>query len=127
MELTNAIYKYTDGPCDALFAKDVTRNLILLIAPFAPHFAEEIWETMGEAYSVFNQPFPIADASALKRSTVNMALQINGKVKTNFDMDAQATREEIEKYVLETFKQQLDGRTPKKVIVVPGRLVNIVL
>jgi leucyl-tRNA synthetase len=99
----------------------------MLLAPFAPHFAEEMWELLGGKYSIFNQSFPTPDEAALKKNTVNMALQLNGKVKANFDIDAKASREEVEKYVLETFKDQIGGRTPKKIIVVPGRLVNIVL
>jgi leucyl-tRNA synthetase len=127
MELTNAVYKYMDGEPDALFAKEVAQKLILLLSPFAPHFAEEMWQALGGGYSVFDQPFPTADPAALKKSTVNMALQINGKVKASFDMDTKASREEVEKYVLENFQKYLSGAAPKKVIVVPGRLVNIVL
>jgi leucyl-tRNA synthetase len=127
MELVNAAYKYLDGPCDGVFAKETARKLTMLLAPFAPHFAEEMWELLGGKYSIFNQSFPTPDEAALKKNTVNMALQLNGKVKANFDIDAKASREEVEKYVLETFKDQIGGRTPKKIIVVPGRLVNIVL
>jgi leucyl-tRNA synthetase len=116
-----------DGEPDALFAKEVAQKLILLLSPFAPHFAEEMWQALGGGYSVFDQPFPTADPAALKKSTVNMALQINGKVKASFDMDTKASREEVEKYVLENFQKYLSGAAPKKVIVVPGRLVNIVL
>jgi len=127
MELVNAAYKYTEGECDGVFARQAAEKLILLLAPFAPHFAEEMWSVLGGEYSVFDQAFPVADETALRRSTVNMALQINGKVKGNFDAAADASREEVEAYVLETFKDQLGGRAPKKVVVVPGRLVNIVL
>jgi leucyl-tRNA synthetase len=127
MELVNAIYKYLGGACDGAFAKEAAQKLILLLAPFAPHFAEEMWETLGKDYSVFNQAFPIADEGALQRSTVNMALQLNGKVKANFDIAADASREEVEKYVLQNFPKLLLGQTPKKIIVIPGRLVNIVL
>jgi leucyl-tRNA synthetase len=128
MELVNSIYKYVDsGNCDGAYLKHVAKQLVLLLAPFAPHFAEEMWEVIGEAYSVFNQPFPVCDESALERSTVNMALQINGKVKTNFNLPAGATKEETENFVLQKFDQLLAGRAPKKIIVVPGRIVNIVL
>ncbi len=127
MELVNAAYKYLGGEPDGVFAKETARKLIALLAPFAPHFAEEMWEILGGEYSIFNQPFPTADEAALKKSTVNMALQLNGKVKANFDIDAKASREEVEKYVLENFKNQIGEHTPKKIIVVPGRLINIVL
>ena len=127
MELVNALYKYTDAPCDAKFAKSAANQLIRLMAPFAPHFAEEMWEQLGGNYSVFNQPFPQYDENALVRSTVNMALQINGKIKTTFDIAADAGKEAIEALVLDQFAGLLAGQVPKKIIVVPGRLVNIVL
>ncbi len=127
MELVNALYKYTEGTFDARFAQHAVKQLVLLLAPFAPHFCEELWEALGEPYSVFNQPFPAFDEKALVRNTVNMALQINGKVKTNFDMPAGATKEETEKFALANFDKYLAGQQPKKIIVIPGRIVNIVL
>lgn len=127
MELVNAIYKYADlSACDGAYLKQVARQLILLMSPFAPHFAEEMWEVMGGKYSVFNQEFPKCDENALVRSIVNIALQINGKVKTNFDLPAGVTREETENYVLQKYQELFAGRTPKKIIVVPGRIVNVV-
>ena len=75
----------------------------------------------------FNQPFPECDESALAADTVNMALQINGKVKDNFDVPVDASREDIEKQVREQFADMLDGKDIKKFIVVPGRIVNIVM
>ena len=128
MELVNAVYKYMDaGNCNGEYLRQVAKQLILLLSPFAPHFAEEMWEVMGEKYSIFNHAFPEFDESALIRNTVNMALQINGKVKTNFDLPAGATREETENFVLQKYQNLFAGRAPKKIIVVPGRIVNIVL
>ena len=127
MEAVNAMYKAIAEKPDSEFMKDAVKKLILILSPFAPHFAEEMWERLGQEYSVFNQPFPECDESALAADTVNMALQINGKVKDNFDVPVDASREEIEKQVREEFSDMLDGKDIKKFIVVPGRIVNIVM
>ena len=127
MELVNAMYKYMDRQPDALFLKEVSKKLCLILAPFAPHFAEEMWERLGCAYSVFNQDFPLCDESALVRSTVNMAVQLNGKVRAKFDIAADASKEEVEAFVRGEFAGLWEGREIVKFIVVPGRIVNIVV
>ncbi|MEG1753036.1 MAG: leucine--tRNA ligase, partial [Christensenella sp.] len=103
MELVNTMYKYMEKTPDAVFLKAVTKKLCLLLAPFAPHFAEEMWERLGCEYSIFNQDFPVCDESALVRSTVNMAVQLNGKVRAKFDIGADATKDEIEALVRKEF------------------------
>ncbi len=127
MELVNAMYKYMDGQPDAAFLKETAKKLCLILAPFAPHFAEEMWARLGGEYSVFNQPFPVCDESALVRSTVNMAVQLNGKVRAKFDISADAGKEEIEQYVRGEFAGLWEGKEIVKLIVVPGRIVNIVV
>ncbi|MBR4800599.1 MAG: leucine--tRNA ligase [Clostridia bacterium] len=127
MEYVNAIYAY-DGAVEKknIFYKDCARDLVLLIAPFAPHFAEELWEMLGETYSVFNQPYPVFDEKAMVLDEVELAVQINSKMRGKVVVPTGATREEIEKAALEAVSAQLGGATPKKIIVVPGRLVNII-
>ena len=127
MELVNAMYKYIDGQPDGVFLKDVAKKLCLILAPFAPHFTEEMWSRLGGAYSIFNQDFPVCDENALKRATVNMAVQVNGKVRTKFDISADASKEEIEQYVRSEFASLWEGKEIVKFIVVPGRIVNIVV
>ncbi|MEF9987627.1 MAG: leucine--tRNA ligase, partial [Christensenella sp.] len=105
MELVNTMYKYMEKTPDAVFLKAVTKKLCLLLAPFAPHFAEEMWERLGCEYSIFNQDFPVCDESALVRSTVNMAVQLNGKVRAKFDIGADATKDEIEALVRKEFAE----------------------
>ena len=102
------------------------KKLILLLAPVAPHFAEEMWEVMGQPYSVFEQEFPAADESALVKSVINMALQLNGKVRRQLEVAADMTPAEIEAYVRENYADVWKDKEVKKVIVVPGRLVNVV-
>lgn len=126
MELTNALYKYADSNPDGMFMRETVKKLILLLAPFAPHFAEEMWERLGGEYSVFNQPFPEADEAALRKAVITMALQVNGKMRKTFEIASDATNEEAEEYVLSEFADLWDGKEVKRVIVVPGRLVNVV-
>ena len=130
MELVNALYKY-----DALenrnikLMEDTIKDAILLLSPFAPHFAEEMWELLGGGYSVFNQPWPAYDEKALVRDEVEMAVQINGQVKYRINVPSDADNQQIEKAALndERADGYIGGRNIVKVIVVKGRLVNIVV
>ncbi len=109
------------------FARDATLKLLLMIAPFAPHFAEELWERTGGEYSIFNQDFPDFDEKALVQEEVTYPLQVNGKMRTRFSVPADSTKEDVEKYVLENLADNFAGKTVVKLIVVPGRIVNVVV
>lgn len=127
MELVNVLYKYVDGNADADFAMEVAKKLLLVLAPFAPHFCEELWQRMGQPYSIFNADFPKVDEKALVRNVANMALQVNGKVRAKFDISSGASKEEIEAYVRQEFASMWEGKQIVKLIVIPGRIVNIVV
>lgn len=128
MEFVNAIYAYDAAVSkkSALF-KDCVKDLVLLLAPFAPHFSEELWEMLGQPYSVFNQRYPVADEKALVRDEVELAVQVNSKLRARITVPAGAERGEIEAAAREAVKAQLGGAEPKKVIIVPGRLVNLIV
>ncbi len=127
MEYVNALYAYeTEVPVKNAFFKDCIKDLVLLLAPFAPHFAEELWERLGQPYSVFNQAYPVFDPKALVRDEVELAVQINSKLRARITVAASASKEEIEAAALEAVGGQLGEAKPKKIIVVPGRLVNII-
>ena len=127
MEYVNALYAYeTEVPVKNAFFKDCIKDLVLLLAPFAPHFAEELWERLGQPYSVFNQAYPVFDPKALIRDEVELAVQINSKLRARITVAASASKEEIEAAALEAVGGQLGEAKPKKIIVVPGRLVNII-
>ena len=128
MEFVNAIYAYDAAVSkkSALF-KDCVKDLVLLLAPFAPHFSEELWEMLGQPYSVFNQRYPVADEKALVRDEVELAVQVNSKLRARITVPAGAERGEIESAAREAVKAQLGGAEPKKIIIVPGRLVNLIV
>ena len=126
MELVNAVYDYVNaGGATDTFFEDCRKDLVRLLAPFAPHFAEELWEILGQEYSVFNQPFPVCNEDALVLRKVELAVQVNSRIRAKVTVASDATREEIEKAALAALEGQLEG-APKKIIVVPGRLVNII-
>lgn len=128
MEYVNAIYAYEGAVAKKnAFYKECARDLVLLVAPFAPHFAEELWEMLGEKYSVFNQSYPVFDEKAMVLDEIELAVQINSKMRGKVVVANGASKEEIEKAALEAVSQQLGGVAPKKIIVVPGRLVNIII
>ena len=129
MEFTNALYKYVEASPDKDTSAAAAKALTLLIAPFAPHFSEELWESMGEAYSVFDADYPVCDEGALVLDTVEMPLQINGKVRAKFSVAAGATKEQIEELIMndDNLTKYFDGKTVRKVIIVPGRIANIVV
>jgi len=130
MELVNALYKYDAAEVkNRSLMEEAIRDLLILVSPFAPHFAEEMWERMGYPYSVFNQKWPSHDPAALVKDTVEMAVQINGQVKYRIELPKDADKKEIEEAALKDEKAAafLKDREIVRIIVVPGRLVNIVV
>ena len=127
MELTNALYRYTDGPINKAYALNTIQTMMKLMAPFAPHFAEELWERLGGEYSIFNQSFPEYDESALAQEEVTYPLQVNGKVRERFSVPADLDKAGIEAHVREHFASYWEGKQLLKLIVVPGRIVNVVV
>ncbi len=131
MELMNAIdaLKISDDSSESakVVFRDAIENVILLISPFAPHIAEELWVELGHAAGIMNADWPVVNEEALKRDEIGMAVQVNGKVRDQIKVSTSATKEEIEAIALAAEKVQswLEGKTVRKVIVVPGRLVNI--
>ncbi len=100
-----------------------------MLAPVAPHIAEEIWAQTGHPYSVHTQPWPEADEAAAKEDEITLIVQINGKLRDRLVVPAGITEEAAKAFALESDNVQgyLEGKAPRKVIYVPGRLVNIVI
>jgi leucyl-tRNA synthetase len=108
---------------------DTVTDLILLIAPFAPHFAEQMWEKLGGEFSIFTQKWPVFDESAMITDTIEIAVQVNGVVKHRISIPTDSTSEEAESIVTgdDAVKAILAGKTMVKFIYVKGRLANIVV
>ncbi|HEY9811975.1 MAG TPA: CAAD domain-containing protein, partial [Candidatus Sericytochromatia bacterium] len=127
MKLSNAL---NDATCkDSPVYAEGIETLIRLLAPFAPHIAEELWHSIGHTDSVHSQVWPKADPDALVADEITLVIQIMGKTRGTIKVPSQADRDALEKYARESeFAQRfIEGREIKKVIVVPGKLVNFVL
>ena len=130
MEYVNALQKYeTSGEKNLSFYKNCIEDLIRMLAPFAPHFAEELWEICGNKNSVFEETYPIVDESALVKAETEYAVQINSKIKAKIMVPQGLNNEEIQALVTSAAEiaPALEGKTVKKCIVVPGRLVNLII
>ena len=122
-----AVNELTDLKCTK---KSVLEPLVILIAPFAPHFAEELWEKLGNpAGSITQQTYPVYDETFLVESNFDYPISFNGKMRTKINLSLQLSSKEVEVYVLglEEIQKWMENKSPKKVIVVPGKIVNIVL
>jgi leucyl-tRNA synthetase len=122
IEFNNHLTKL--GGCPA----DVADALVTMLAPMAPHIAEELWAALGHTTSVTFAPFPVADPTLLVSETVEYPVQVNGKVRGRITVAADADNDTVQAAAMADDKVQaaLGGQAPKKVIVVPGRMVNIV-
>ena len=110
-------------------SRELLKKMIVLIAPFAPHMAEELWEQLGgETKSVFDAEWPAWDESYLVENEVQLTVSFNGKARFQMTFPADATKEDIEKKALEDERSQhyIDGKTIVKIIVVPKKIINIV-
>jgi len=109
-------------------SKAIFEQLAILVSPYAPHIAEELWERLGHAESIAEAPFPKFEQKYLVESSKEYPISFNGKMRFKLELPLDMGKEEIEAAVLahEKTQEQLQGRAPKKVIVVPGKIVNIV-
>jgi leucyl-tRNA synthetase len=132
MEFTNGLYKAIEDSPDAFNTfegHDAICSLVLMLAPFAPFIAEELWDEIGGEFSVHQQPWPEYDAELARAERITMVVQVNGKVRERVEVDSGIPREEMEKVALGSarIRKLLEGKDVIKVIVVPGKLVNIVI
>ena len=128
MKLSNAM-NATDLPgLRVAVLREALSVLVRLLAPFAPHLAEEFWQKLGGSESVHQQSWPELDASALVQDSVDLVIQVKGKVRGSISVPADADKETLEKLALssEVAQKWLEGAEPRRVIVVPGKLVNLV-
>ena len=109
--------------------KAILEPLVILLAPFAPHIAEELYHALGNTETVCDATFPVCNEAYLVEGSVRYPISFNGKVRFTLELPADMSKEEVEKTALanEQTLKQLGGNSPKKVIVVPGKIVNIVI
>jgi leucyl-tRNA synthetase len=121
IELTNAL---TPLP---VVSREAVEPLVLMVSPFAPHLAEELWGKLGHSDTLAYSPFPVADPAQLKAESVTYPVQVNGKVRGRVEVAPEAGEDVVRDAALASVEEVLAGRTPKKVIVVAGRLVSVVV
>jgi leucyl-tRNA synthetase len=141
-KITNDIEKFSLNTCISSFmicvnklseeqcnSESVLKPLLILISPFAPHFAEELWSLMGNNQSIVDEPFPIHDDKVLVESQKLYPVSFNGKTKFTINLSLDLSNEEIEEIIFnnEQTKKILDNKKPKKIIIVKGRIINIVV
>jgi leucyl-tRNA synthetase len=104
-------------------------TFVLMIAPLAPHLAEELWQALGHPDSLAYEPWPLFDEKYTREDTVEMPIQINGRLRSRLVASVSAAKEELEQAALADSKvrKYIEGTTVKKVIVVPSKLINIVV
>lgn len=120
-----AVNELTAQKCTS---REILEPLLILVSPYAPHIAEELWNKLGHKESISTAPFPKYEEKHVKENSKNYPVSFNGKMRFTLELPLDMSKEDIEKTVLthEKTQEQLQGRTPKKVIVVPGKIVNIV-
>jgi leucyl-tRNA synthetase len=130
MELLNHVSKFDDMSEQGRAVRhEVLQSMVLLLNPVTPHVCHELWQVLGHAETLLeNLPFPQADPAALVRDLLTLAVQVNGKLRGTIEVGAQTPREDIEAAALAepNVVKFLEGTSVKKIIVVPGKIVNIV-
>ncbi|SDG56143.1 leucyl-tRNA synthetase [Onishia taeanensis] len=134
MELTNAIGRFQNegeaaSPLDLAIAREAVEACVLLLAPITPHACHGLWAELGHDAPVIDAGWPVFDESALARDTLELVVQVNGKLRARLEVPADADKAAIEAQAMaaENVQRHLEGKTVRKVIVVPGKLVNIVV
>jgi leucyl-tRNA synthetase len=124
---------YTDlkdrSPAARAVAQEVLEDSILLLSPIVPHITTALWAELRPGTRLLDQPWPAVDKNALAQDSIQLVVQVNGKLRGHLNVPASASREQIEAFALadETVQKFVNGQKPKKIVVVPGRLVNIVV
>jgi len=135
MELVNALVEFERASLDGVrgeeragLLREAVETTLLLLGPVCPHLTEELWSALGHSHSLFTQSWPVADPAAMVRDEVEIVVQVDGRVRGRLTADAAAQEPEIREMALADGRVRpwLDGRQVSKVVVVPGRLVNIV-
>ena len=132
MELVNALYLAKDELATTEEGRKILSSamatVLTLLAPITPHVCEELWEDLGHARSIDQEPWPVWKEDALQRDVLTVVIQINGKLRGKIEVPSSASKEEVEQLALteQNIVRHLEGLTVRKVVVIPGKLVNVV-
>lgn len=127
MEFLNALTEYENGPVNLSFLQDCLKTYTILLSPFAPHLGEELWESLGQTYSVFNQQWPTVNEQALVRDEMKIVIQTNGKLRGTLEVAKNTDKDTLIAMAKEKIKDFLQGKEIVKEIYVPGKIVNLVI
>ncbi len=129
MELLNALSRIEDSPQSRAVVQEGLETVVLMLSPIVPHITQTLWKALGHSGSIMESAWPQVDKSALTRDEIEMVVQVNGKLRGHITISAAADKQTIEKTALNEPKVQrfITGKTIKKVIVVPKKLVNVVV
>ena len=130
MELSNSLSRFDASDALSLaVAREAYQALVVMLSPIAPHVCHRLWHALGQEDAVINAPWPQIDEKALVRDSVEMAVSVNGKVRAQLQVPAEADKATIETLALadERVQKHLEGKSLRKVIVVPGKLINLVV
>ena len=123
---TIAVNELTDLKCNK---KQILEPLLILLAPYAPHIAEELWHQLGNKSTVLDARYPLFEEKYVTESSKEYPISVNGKTRTTMNISLDAAQLDVEKIVLENevIKKWLEGKAPKKIIYVKGKMVNVVV
>jgi leucyl-tRNA synthetase len=129
MSLTNGLYKLREATEGSPEWNEAVDTMLLLMAPITPHIAEELWVRRGHPYSIHQQAWPVYDAAAATEEQITLVVQINGKVRDRIEVAADISEAEAKATALasEQVQKHLEGKEPKKIVYVTGKLVSIVI
>jgi leucyl-tRNA synthetase len=130
MELLNAVSRFqSEGDQAAAVVHEALELAVLMLSPITPHIGEALWQALGHSDRLVDAQWPVVDEAALKRDSLELVVQINGKLRGRIEVPAEADREAVEKTAMEdsNVQRHITDKTVRKVIVVPGKLVNIVV
>jgi leucyl-tRNA synthetase len=129
MEFTNALYDAQQRSVSDEAFNEALESLLLMLAPVAPFMAEELWSLKGRSYSVHQQPWPAYNEAFAADEVITLVLQVNGKVRGRLTMPVNLNEDQAHDVALksEAVQRHLKGQTPKRVVYVPGKLVNVVV
>ena len=127
MEYLNALNQYMQGPINKAFLKECLDSFVTVLAPFAPHFSEELWEGLGHTSSVFKEEWPSFDEKVLQNKDKVIVVQVNGKIRAKLEVSPDTSKETIEEMALKEVTAYTDGHEIVKTIYVPNKLVSIVI